>query len=105
MVQFYYDGIIFGDLDISAIADADKTVYRNYMDKRNDCLYVRPNDDGSAYDPSNKPKEIESRKEVIMDAITYLWAWFEIIWTNDFEGELGSLDYYKLTPKGKPVKK
>ena len=100
--QFYFDGTLFENLDLVALADTDKTVYRDYMDKRNDCLYVRPNDDGSAYDPSDKPQDIGTRREEIVDPISYLWAWFEVIWLNDFVGELGDLDYYKLTPKGKP---
>ena len=36
--QFYYDGTLFEDLDLEALADTDKTIYRDYMDKRNDCL-------------------------------------------------------------------
>jgi len=102
--QFYYDGTIFENLDLVSIADTDRTVYRDYMDKRNDCLYVRPNEDRTAYDPSENPEDIEKRRKEIVDTITYLWAWFEVIWLNDFVGELGDLDYYKLTPKGKPEK-
>ena len=87
-----------------SIADEDRTVYRDYMKKRNDSLYVRPNEDGTAYDPSEEPEDIEERRKEITDTISYLWAWFEVIWLNDFEGDLGNLDYYKLTPKENPEK-
>ena len=102
--QFYYDGTLFEDLDLEALADTDKTIYRDYMDKRNDCLYVRPNDDGSTYDPSDKPQDIETRRQEIVDSITYRWAWFDIVWSRDFVGNISDLDYYKLTPKDKPEK-
>ena len=97
--QFYFDNVLFENLDLVSIADDDRTVYRDYMKKRNDCLYVRPNEDGTAYDPSEEPEDIEERRKEIADTISYLWAWFEVIWLNDFEGDLGNLDYYKLTPK------
>ncbi len=100
--QFYFDGVLFENLDLVAIADADRTIYRDYMKKRNDCLYVRPNEDGTAYDPSDNPSDIETKRTEIIDVLGYLWSWFEIIWLNDFSGNLNDLDYYKLTPKDKP---
>ncbi len=101
--KFYYDGVLFEDLDIRNLPDV-RNCYREYMDKRNDCLYVRFNDDKTSYDPSEYNREVESRRTEIHDELTYLNGMFEIIWLHDFNGEFSDFDYIKLTPKDKPIK-
>lgn len=101
--KFYYDGVLFEDLDIKNLPDV-KDGYKKYMEKRNDCLYVRFNDDKTSYDPSTHNLDVEERRLEIHDEMTYLNAMFDTTWQYDFVGEFSNFDYYKLTPKDKPVK-
>ncbi|MCH7561740.1 MAG: hypothetical protein IIC67_10335, partial [Thaumarchaeota archaeon] len=101
--KFYYDDVLFEDLDIRNLPDV-KNCYKKYMKKRNDCLYVRFNDDNTSHDPSEHNREVDERRLEIHDELTYLNAMFEITWLYDFDGEFSDFDYIKLTPKNKPVK-
>jgi len=74
------------------------------MEKRNDCLFVRFNDDKTTFDPSEHNLDVESRRLEIHDELTYLNAMFEVSWLYDFEGDFSNFDSYKLEPKNKPVK-
>jgi len=100
--KFYYDGVLFEDLDIKNLPDV-KDCYKKYMQKRNDCLYVRFNDDKTSYDPTEHNTKIEERRLEIHDELTYLHAFFESVWLYDFDGNFSDFDYLKLTPKDKPI--
>jgi len=101
--KFYYDEVLFEDLDIRNLPDV-KDCYKKYMDKRNDCLYVRFNGDKTSHDPSEHNREVEERRIEIHDELTYLNAMFELVWLYDFDGEFSNFDYIKLTPKNKSIK-
>jgi len=101
--KFYYDGILFENLDIANLPDV-KNCYKKYMDKRNDCLFVRFNNDKTSYDPSKHNRDVEERRLEIHDELTYLNAMFEILWLYDFDGNFSTFDYLKLTPKNKEAK-
>lgn len=100
--EFYLDGVLFRNLDLSKLANLDKSYYDQYMKERNQCLYVEPNSDGSSYNPCSNGMSIEQKKEKLIDQLSYLWGFFNTLWTNTFEGDLGNFDYYKLRPKDKP---
>ena len=100
--KFYYDDDLLKNLNLRDLANSAPDYVSEYYKKREDCLYVRPNSDGTTYDPSQAPIDIESEKERIHDELTYLNGIFEVVWINDFKGDLSDFDYYVLTPKDKP---
>ena len=101
--KFYYDGVLFENLDIENLPDV-KNRYKKYMKERNDCLFVRFNDDNTSYDPSRHNRDVEKRKLELHDELTYLNAMFDIVWAYDFKGDFSTFDRLKFTPKNKEPK-
>lgn len=102
--RFYYDGTLLKNLNLSKISEAHHDFVEDYKKERESCIYVTPKADGKCYDPSFKPDGVEEKRQKIMERLSVLWGLFNIIWTHDFDGDLGNFLYTKLTPKDKPVK-
>ncbi|MBM3910793.1 MAG: hypothetical protein FJ356_04005 [Thaumarchaeota archaeon] len=100
--EFSLDGIPLKNLNFTKIIEENQDFGRSYMDKRNDCLYSRPDINGY-HTPSIK-SDIEKEKTRLNDEMSALNALFEIIWMYDFNGSVDGFQYYKLTPKDKPEK-
>ena len=98
--EFSLDGIPLKDLDFKKIVDENLDFARSYMDKRNDCLYARP--DASGYHSPSINWDIEIEKTRLNDEMSALNGFFEIIWMHDFKGSFNGFQYYKLIPKNKP---
>ncbi len=98
--EFFLDKIPLKKLDFNKILEDNKDFGGEYMDKRNDCLYVRPSRDG--YHSPSLREDIEEQKEKLNEEMTALNAFFEIVWLYDFKGNIDGFSYYKLTPKDKP---
>jgi len=98
--EFFLDGIPFKKLDFKKIIEDMKEFGKEYMNKRNDCLFVRPSKDG--YHSPSLREDIAEQMEKLNGEMTALHFLFTIIWTNDFIGTIDNFQYYKLTPKGKP---
>ena len=97
--KFYYGDTLLKNLNLRDLTNGNPDYVEQYNSKRENSLYVKPNHDGTSHDPSQQPISIDSEWERIHDEITYLNGIFELIWTNDFSGDLGDFDYYVLTPK------
>lgn len=102
--KFYLDETLLENLDLEQLAISDKTFYKDYMNKRNDHLYVKPNSDNTTYDPSQMIPDVEKEKGKIIDQMSYLNAFFDVIWVHDFVGDFGDFDYCTLYPKGQKKK-
>jgi AbiV family abortive infection protein len=100
--EFSLDGILLKNLDFKTIIAENEIFGKNYMEKRNECLYSRPDENGY-YSPSVK-SNIDKEKERLNDEMSALNGLFEIIWMYDFNGHIDGFQYYKLTPKDKPEK-
>lgn len=100
--EFWLDDKPLKYVDLNEIIKNNEKISREYMEKRNDCLYVKPIHNGSCNNPSKTIVDVDSKKEKILDEMSYLDNFFQIIWSNDFEGDLENFYYYKLAPKGKP---
>jgi len=100
--KFYYGDTLLKNLNLKDLANSDPDYVDQYYTKRGDCIYVKPNSDGTSYDPSKQPIDVKSERERIHDELTYLNGIFDLVWTNDFTGDLSDFDYYPLTPKDKP---
>ncbi len=100
--EFWLDGMPLKLVDLDEIIKNNTKISRQYMENRNDCLYVKPVHNGNWHNPSKTIVDIDSKKEKILDELSYLNNFLQIIWSNDFEGDLENFYYYKLTPKGKP---
>ena len=98
--EFFLEGIQLKELDFSTIIEDMKEFGRDYMNKRNDCLFVRPSEDGY-HSPSSR-EDITKQMEILNEEMTALNVLFEIIWMYDFKGDIDGFSYYKLTPKDKP---
>lgn len=99
---FWIDGKPVKEMDLQNVIDENELKSKRYMNSRNDCLYVKPIMDRTIHDPSESIKDFESRRRAILDEMSYLNNFLQIIWSNDFEGDLDGFNYYKLTPKAKP---
>lgn len=89
--RFYYDNDLLKNLNLRNLANSDPEYVEEYYAKRGDCIYVKPNSDGTSYDPSKTPIDVDTEWERIHDELTYLNAIFYLVWTNDFSGDLGDL--------------
>jgi len=99
---FWIDGRPLKSLNLDSIIEENEKNSKKYMEKRNDSLYVKPIDGGTSLDPSETIEEFEERRESIMNEMSYLDNFLQIIWSNDFQGNLDDFSYYTLTPKDKP---
>ena len=99
--RFYLDDTLLLDLNFKKLIEDNRDFGRDYMEKRNDCLYVRPDKDGNCYTPSRTLVNADLQRTDIISKLTALYSFFDIVWTNDFEGDFENFNYYKLTPKGK----
>lgn len=102
--KFYYGEDLLKNLNLKDLANSDPDYVSQYYAKRNDCIYTKPNSDGTTYDPSQLPINIESERQRMNDELTYINTVFEVIWIYDFNGDFSDFDYYILTPKDKPKK-
>ena len=51
--EFYYGEILLKNLDLKDLTNSDPDYVEKYNSKREDSLYVKPNEDGTSYDPVN----------------------------------------------------
>ncbi|MCH9657469.1 hypothetical protein K0U27_02030 [archaeon] len=102
--RFHYGNDLLKNLNLRDLANNDPDYVKQYYVKRGDCIYVKPNSDGTSYDPSQQPIDINTEWERIHDEITYLNGIFDLVWINDFSGDLGDFDYQVLTPNNQPKK-
>ena len=100
--KFYYGNDLLKNLNLRDLANSDPSFVEQYYVKRGDCVYVKPNSDGTSYDPSQKPIDVSNEWKRVHDELTYLNGIFELVWANDFSGDLSNFDFYSLTPKDKP---
>lgn len=99
--EFFLDGMPLRALDFKKLIEENENFGRDYMDKRNDCLYARPDVNGY-YSPSVK-HDIEQQRTKLNDELTALNALFDLVWKYDFQGIITGFYYYKLSPKNKPA--
>ena len=97
--EFILDGIPLKQLDFKKIIDENKEFGQKYMEKRNDCLYVRPDKNG-VYSPSTKSDFKEEQQRLISE-ISVLNGLWEILWKYDFKGKFWGFSCYRITSKGK----
>lgn len=101
--RFYYGSNLLKNLNLKDLANSDSEYISQYYAKRGNCIYVKPNSDGTTYDPSQQPIDVDNEYKRIHDEMTYLNGIFDLVWTNDFTGDLSDFNYYSLTPKDKPI--
>jgi AbiV family abortive infection protein len=99
--EFFLEGTPLKKLNFKKIIEDNQEFAKRYMEKRNDCLYTRPDING--YHSPNLKFSIDGEKTKLNDEMTALNAFFDIIWTHDFDGPFIGFGYYKLTPKNNPA--
>ena len=102
--RLYYGDDLLKNLNLRDLATSDPDYVSQYYAKRGDCVYVKPNSDGTSYDPSQQPIDVEGEWERVHDELTFLNAFFDTIWIHDFIGDLSGFDYTILTPRDQPKK-
>lgn len=96
--EFFLDGKSLKKLDFEQIIKKNQKFGKEYMNKRNDCLYVRP--DASGYHSPVLMKDIEKQWAKLNDEKTALNFLFEFIWVYDFKDFFCThFNYYKLASK------
>ena len=101
--RFYYGNDLLQNLNLMNLVNSDPNYISQYYEKRGNCIYVSPNPDGTTYDPSQQPIDVDAEWERLNDELTYLNGIFELVWTHDFVGDLSNFNYYSLNPKDKPI--
>ncbi|MCA9819885.1 MAG: AbiV family abortive infection protein [Nitrosarchaeum sp.] len=100
--ELIVDGMPLKELDFEDIFKEFENFSKEYMAKRNDCLYIRPTESGY-YSPNFK-ENISKERERLNDESTALNFLFNVLWKYDFKGIVDGFEYYKLTPKDQPEK-
>lgn len=96
--DFFLDGVSLKELDFEKIINENQNFAREYMKKRNDCLYVRP--DVSGFVAPVLMKDIEKQWIKLNDEKSVLNFIFEFVWGHDFTDFVGvGFNYFKLKPK------
>lgn len=101
--RFYYGSDLLKNLNLKDLTNNDSDYISQYYEKRGDCIYVKPNSDGTTYDPSQQPINVDEEWERIHDELTYLNGIFDLVWIHDFIGDFSNFDYYSMNPTGKPI--
>ena len=100
--NFILEGVLLKNLDFEKIVKENKKFGKEYMKKRNDSLYVRPTNNGIHSPGINQMMEDEKRE--LIDQVSALRGFWELIWMNDFKGEFYHFQHYKNNSKNeKPI--
>lgn len=97
--EFILDGIPIKQLDLKKIIEENKDFGKKYMERRNDCLYVRPNENG--FHSPNIKSNFEEEQQKIISEISVLNGLWEMLWKYDFNGRFDGFTCIRITKKGK----
>ena len=99
--EFILEGVPLKQLDLKKIIEDNKDFGQKYMEKRNDCLYVRPNENGF-HSPSSR-SDFEQEQRRLINELSVLNGLWEMLWKYDFKGKFNGFYCYRFVSKGKPV--
>ena len=99
--EFILEGVPLKQLDLKKIIEDNKDFGQKYMEKRNDCLYVRPNENGF-HSPSSK-SDFEQEQQRLINELSVLNGLWEMLWKYDFKGKFNGFSCYRFVSRGKPV--
>jgi len=99
--EFILEGVPLKQLDLKKIIEDNKDFGQKYMEKRNDCLYVRPNENGF-HSPSSK-SDFEQEQQRLINELSVLNGLWEMLWKYDFKGKFNGFYCYRFVSRGKPV--
>lgn len=99
--EFILDGVPLKQLNLKKIIEENKDFGQKYMERRNDCLYVRPNENGF-HSPSSK-SDFEQEQVKLISETSVLNGLWEMLWKYDFKGRFNGFTCHRIAPKGKPA--
>lgn len=95
------DGEPLKKLDLKRIIEENKEFGLQYMKKRNDCMYVRPDEKG-IHSPSEEADFEQEETRLIREISTLNGLW-GMLWKYEFKGKFRGLTCSRIIKDGKPI--
>lgn len=99
--EIFIDNTPLKQLDITKLAKSNMVNYQNYMNKRNSCLYVEPENSGGWWSPKSM-KDIDKKKNEISGILCALYGFLLLFGDYDLHGNINHLTLFTIRPSGKP---